>query len=104
MNTSKRIAAAVIIAGLSLYPLAVSGCSGTAHKGANEKVSENDEWYSLKKVTIGQKYEKDLDIDWIDSDFVELAGDIGGGVFAANALNILAEIVQAYCREILLPG
>lgn len=75
MNTSKRIAAAVIIAGLSLYPLAVSGCSGTAHKGANEKVSENDEWYSLKKVTIGQKYEKDLDIDWIDSDFVGLAGD-----------------------------
>ena len=68
MITAKKILAAIMAATLLVSTLTITGCK---KKGNEEKISENEEWYSVKKVQVGEQFLLEKNVDY---SFVQFIG------------------------------
>ena len=64
MITAKKTLAAVMAASLLFSTLIFTGCN---KKGNEEKIPEDETWYSVKKVQVGEQFllEKDVDYSFV---------------------------------------
>ena len=60
MITAKKILAAIMAAALLVSTLMITGCR---KKGNEEKISEDETWYSVKKVQVGEQFLLEKDIE-----------------------------------------
>ena len=72
MFTAKKICAAFLAATLFVSSLAFTGCK---KKGNEEKISENDVWYSVHKARIGEQFLLETDVETSYSRFIGAADD-----------------------------
>ena len=68
MITAKKILAAIMAATLLVSTLTITGCK---KKGNEEKISEDEAWYSVKKVQVGEQFLLEKDVDY---SFVQFIG------------------------------
>ena len=61
MITAKKVLAAIMAATLLVSTLMFTGCN--KKKGNEEKISEDEVWYSVKKTEVGKQFQLDKNVD-----------------------------------------